>query len=167
MDFSWLYPTQGRINPANGKSIVWFLPRAVVELVVLYIVKTSLRGPIASCSPFHRLMTGSVATWLRPSATAACGAATECPSEMLEPWPPWCATSSQKTRQSTTAQLWPCTSCPRIPTIASPCTRREWSRSVVVLLKQHFWLLSCAFLLIIYKVLISLVYLVLLRLKLA
>lgn len=119
--------------------------RAVVDLVILYIVKTGLWGPIASCSPLHRLMTGSVATWLRPLATAACGAATGHLSVMLGPWPPWCVTSSQKTRQSTRAQLWPCTSCPRTPIIASPCTRKGWSRSVVVLLKLDLWLLTSIF----------------------
>lgn len=141
MDFSWPFPTQCSINPANDKNML-YLPRVscrvVVELVGFYIVKTDLWGLITSCSPLHRLMTGSVATWPRPSATAACGAATGRPSVILEPWPPWCATSSQKTRQSTRTQLWPCTSCPRTPIIASPCTRKRWSRSVVVLLKPDF-----------------------------
>lgn len=128
IDFSWRSPTQCSINPANEKNIV-ILPRvfcrAVVGLVVSIVVQQQF-------CPLHRLMTDSVATWLRPFATAACGAPTGHPLATQGPWPHWRPTSCQTTRQCTRALLWPCTSCPRNPTIASPCTKKEWSRSVVL-----------------------------------
>lgn len=80
----------------------------------------------------HRLTTESATTWLRPSNTAACMAATGRPLEPLGLWPTSLATSSQKTGRFTGARSWLCTSCPQMTTTASSCATKEPSRSAVV-----------------------------------
>lgn len=81
----------------------------------------------------HRLTTGCVPTWRRPSSTAAASAATAPPLGRLGPWPTWLASSSQRTGQFTAAQSWLFTGCLQTPTTASSCATKAPSRSVVQL----------------------------------